>query len=127
MTKQYSGREIEGLEAKIDRHILELVDLLKTSYIAKNKAFDFGRKCQYLTLDILSDIAYSDAFGFVRTDSDVFDYIKTIEENFPTIIVVTVLPWIISMMRFPLFKVLLPNEKDKLGLGKVMSYVFVPR
>ncbi|KAH8902664.1 pisatin demethylase [Coniochaeta sp. PMI_546] len=120
----YSGREIDDLEAKIDRHILALVDLLKTSYVAKNRAFDFGRKCQYLTLDILSDIAYSDPFGFIAGDSDKFDYIKTIEENFPTIIVVTVLPWIITMMRFPLFKMLpglLPSEKDRLGLGKVMG------
>ncbi|KAB5554850.1 pisatin demethylase [Coniochaeta sp. 2T2.1] len=120
----YSGREIDDLEAKIDRHILSLVDLLKTGYVAKNKAFDFGRKCQYLTLDILSDIAYSDPFGFLESDSDRFDYIKTIEENFPTIIVVTVLPWIITMMRFPLFKMvpgLLPTEKDRLGLGKVMG------
>lgn len=121
----YSGREIDGLEAKIDRHILALVDLLAASYVARNRAFDFGRKCQYLTLDILSDIAYSDPFGFIAADADQFDYIKTIEENFPTIIVVTVLPWIITMMRFPLFKMLpglLPSEKDRLGLGKVMGY-----
>lgn len=100
-----------------------MVSLLEEGYMAKNEAFDFGRKCQYLTLDILSDIAYSEPFGFLRTDSDVFDYIKTVEENFPTIIVVTVLPWIISMMRFPLFKGLLPSERDRLGLGKVMAYV----
>ena len=122
----YSGREIEDLEAKIDRHVLALVDLLATSYVARNRAFDFGRKCQYLTLDILSDIAYSDPFGFIEADADRFDYIKTVEENFPTIIVVTVLPWIITMMRFPLFKMLpglLPSEKDRLGLGKVMACV----
>jgi cytochrome P450 len=125
----YSGREIDGLEEKIDRHVMALVELLRTSYVAKNKPFDFGRKCQYLTLDILSDIAYSDSFGFLESDSDKFDYIKTVEDNFPTIIVVTVLPWIITMMRFPLFKMLpglLPSEKDRLGLGKVMGYV-IPR
>jgi cytochrome P450 len=117
----YSGREVDDLEARIDSHILELVDLLETSYIAQNKTFDFGRKIQYLTLDILSDIAYSDPFGFVKTDSDVFDYIKTVEENFPTIIVVTVLPWLVSMMSHPMFASLLPSEKDRLGLGKVMG------
>lgn len=117
----YSGREVEDLEAKIDQHILELVDLLQNAYITKHKPFDFGRKCQYLTLDILSDIAYSDPFGFLRTDSDVYGYIKTVEENFPTIIVVTVLPWIVTMMGSPLFASLLPSEKDRLGLGKVMG------
>lgn len=103
---------------------MSLVELLETSYIAKNKPFDFGRKCQYLTLDILSDIAFSDPFGFLAADSDKFDYIKTLEANFPTIIVATALPWIITMMRFPLFKMipgLLPTAKDRLGLGKVMG------
>jgi cytochrome P450 len=126
----YSGREIDDLEAKVDRHVLELVDLLATRYIANGKAFDFGRKCQYLTLDILSDIAYSDPFGFIATDSDRFDYVKTVEENFPTIIVATELPWLITMLRFPLFKMipgLLPSDKDRLGLGKVMGYVLFPQ
>lgn len=117
----YSGREVEDLEVKIDQHILELVDLLEHQYIAKKKAFDFGRKAQYMTLDILSDIAYSDPFGFIKADSDVFDYIKTMEENFPTIIVVTVLPWLVTMMGHPIFASILPSEKDKLGLGKVMG------
>lgn len=41
----------------------------------------------------------------------------------PTIIVTTVLPWIIAMMQSPLFKSLVPSDKDSIGLGKTMAYV----
>lgn len=84
---------------------------------------DFGRKAQYFTLDVISDVAFGKAFGYLESDSDVHEYIKTTEETLPAIILVTVLPWLSRVLQSPLLKSLLPSDKDQLGLGKVMGFV----
>ncbi len=109
---QYSGKEVDGLEAKIDENVVRLLDLLETKYVAANRPFDFGRKAQYFTLDVISDLAFGQPFGDVATDSDVYEYIKTMEENMPNIIVTTVLPWLMSLLSSPLFRNMLPSDRD---------------
>jgi hypothetical protein len=39
----------------------------------------------------------------------------------PVIMVVSVLPWLSKVMMSPVFKALLPSEKDQLGFGKFMG------
>ncbi|EOO00516.1 putative cytochrome p450 protein [Phaeoacremonium minimum UCRPA7] len=121
MAAGYSGREVEGLEKKIDQTILNLINLFDSKYVSVNKPFDLGRKAQFFTLDVISTVAYGQPFGFLETDTDVYEYIKTTEENVPTIIVTTVLPWLMELLKSPLLKSLLPSEKDRLGLGKIMA------
>ena len=75
--------------------MLALIDLIHTKYTSTSsefKPFDFGRKAQYFTLDVISDIAFGEAFGDIATDSDVHEYIKTTEETLPAIILTTILP-----------------------------------
>ncbi|KAK1771973.1 pisatin demethylase [Phialemonium atrogriseum] len=121
MAAGYSGKEVENLEAKIDENLLRLINLLDTKYVSADKPFDFARKTQYFTLDVISDIAFGKPFGDVATDSDVYEYVSTMESSMPTIIVTTVLPWIIAMMQSPLFKSMVPSDKDSIGLGKIMA------
>jgi hypothetical protein len=89
--------------------------------VAQGKPFDFGRKAQYFTLDVISDIAFGEPFGFIETDSDVYEYIRTTEETIPMAMVTTVIPWLVTLLSSPTFKWLMPSEKDKLGFGKVMG------
>jgi hypothetical protein len=103
------------------------IHLISSKYASSDsdsKPFDFGRKAQYFTLDVISDVAFGEPFGFLATDSDVHEYIKTTEEVLPTIIMVTVLPWLNWLLQSPIFKAVLPSDKDQLGLGKVMGLVF---
>lgn len=72
-------------------------------------------------MDVISDIAFGQPFGFVETDSDVYEYIRTTEETIPMAMVTTVIPWLVTVLSSPTFKWLMPSEKDKLGFGKVMS------
>lgn len=94
---------------------------LLDSYVAKDQPFDLGLKAQYFTLDVISHIAFGKPFGFIETDSDVYDYIKTTEETVPMAMVTTVLPWLAKLLRSPIFKAVLPSERDPLGFGKVMA------
>jgi len=119
---QFSGREVSNLEARIDTHILALTALLETKYIAHDKPFDFAHKPQYLTLDILSDAAFSAPLGFLAADVDMFRYIENLEKNFPVLFALTVLPWVVSVIQSPLLRPLTaPCSSDAYGLGRLMG------
>jgi hypothetical protein len=81
---------------------------------------DFGRKAQYFTLDIISDLSYREPFGYLATDSDLYDYIDTTEKVLTAALMVTIFPWLNWLLRSPLLKAALPSEKDPLGLGKII-------
>ncbi|OLN95822.1 Pisatin demethylase 10 [Colletotrichum chlorophyti] len=119
MAGGYSGKEVINLEAKIDDNILRFMDLIDT-YASENKRFDFGLKAQYFTLDVISDLAFGQPFGDLTSDSDVHDYIHTTEQNMPNIVVAAVLPWLLTMLSWPLLRRLLPSESDTAGLGKLI-------
>jgi hypothetical protein len=113
------------LEEAIDRNIAAFVDFIDRNYIptpAVFNPFDFGRKAQYLTLDVISDIAFGKSFGDVQSDSDVHQYIEVSGKSLPIIILVTVLPWLNTILQSRLFKSFLPSDKDKLGLGRIIGY-----
>ncbi|RSL68941.1 hypothetical protein CEP54_002545 [Fusarium duplospermum] len=120
MSAGYGGREVENLEPKIDKNILAFIKLLR-KYADENKPIDLGRRAQFFTLDVLSDLAFGEPFGFLETDSDVYEYIKTTEETLPMVMVTTVVPWLVKVLSSPIFKSLLPSEKDRLGFGRVMG------
>lgn len=84
---------------------------------------DFGKKAQYFTLDVISDIAFGTPFGFLQTDSDVYKYIETTEKTLPMVMISTVAPFIVKIFASPLMKPALPSEKDIFGFGRVMKYI----
>ncbi|KAH8816215.1 pisatin demethylase [Xylogone sp. PMI_703] len=124
MAAGYSGKEVENLENAIDSCVESLIRLIDGKYLSttkESKPFDFGRKAQYFTLDVISNVAYGEPFGFLTTDSDVHEYIKMTEENLPSIIMVTVLPWLNWLLQLPIIKSALPSETDKIGFGKIIG------
>ncbi|KAK4153647.1 cytochrome P450 [Chaetomidium leptoderma] len=121
MIHGYSGKEVEGVEAKMDIDILSLVHLLESRYILHNKAFDFGRKAQYFTTDVIAHLAFGKPFGFISTDSDVYNYIEIIGNQFPSMSVLTLFPGLLQIFNWPLLNLLLPTAEDKAGLGKLMG------
>jgi hypothetical protein len=48
---------------------------------------DLGQKGQFFTLDVISDLAFGKAFGYLEQDADVFDYIKIIEQYIPAMLI----------------------------------------
>ncbi|KAK1476984.1 hypothetical protein CCUS01_16700 [Colletotrichum cuscutae] len=98
MAAGYSGREVQAFEQKIDDNLVRLIRLIER-YVDGRKPFDFGRKAQFFTLDVISDLAFGEPFGFVASDSDMYEYIKTTEENLPVFMGMTVVPWVIRLFR----------------------------
>lgn len=78
---------------------------------------------QYLTLDVISTIAFGRTFGFLDKDGDLFDYIKTTENSLPLMQMIALLPWLLNVLQSRLFKAFMPSSKDAVGLGKIMGLV----
>lgn len=118
---KYSGREVDGLELKVDENISRFMDLL-AKYADSHKILDLGRKVQYFTLDVISDIAFGEPFGFLETDSDVYRYIETTETALPLVMITTVVPGLVKLLASRLLKRALPSETDPIGFGRVLRY-----
>lgn len=124
VTKQYSGKTLPDLEARIDAQIASLIALLTRSYLSTPivfKPLDFARIAQYFTLDVITSVSFGRAFGYLTTDSDVHNYIKMTEDSLPVIMIVSVLPWLSKIMMSRVFKFLRPSEKDQLGFGRFLG------
>ncbi|KKZ65566.1 hypothetical protein EMCG_08591 [[Emmonsia] crescens] len=120
----YSGKGIESLQASVDTQIAKFIELLETKYLSTDtelRPVDFARKVQYLTLDVISTIAFGRTFGFLDKDGDLFDYIKTTEESLPLMQMIALVPWLVNVLQSRLFKAFLPSHTDVVGLGKVMG------
>jgi len=120
---QYSGKEVEHLEESIDQNIASLIRLIE-KYIPEKGEFsplDFGRKAQYFTLDVISNVSYGESFGYLEKDTDVNGYIQEVEKVLPAANMVTALPWINFVLQTRLVKKFLPSDKDPIGFGKLMA------
>ncbi|OAA58727.1 Cytochrome P450 [Cordyceps fumosorosea ARSEF 2679] len=118
MAAGYSGREVDGLEHKIDENIDRFMALL-TKYASSDKALDLGHKVQYFTMDVISDLAFGKPFGFLETDSDVYRYIETTERAFSVVMIAATVPVLVRVLASPLLSVV-PSEADKIGFGPVI-------
>lgn len=84
---------------------------------------DFALKAQFFTLDVLSEIAFGEAFGYLTKDKDLYDYIKTTEESLPILFIANVIPLFKMILHSPLMKRFMPHDQDPIGFGKIRGYV----
>jgi hypothetical protein len=106
--------------------VLALIKLIDSKYITTDTEYrpiDFGRKAQYFTLDVITAVAYGLPFGFLATDTDVYQYIETSEKVVPAAMMVTVFPWLNHVLTSSFMKSLLPSATDPIGFGKIIGFV----
>ena len=116
---QYSGKEIDTLESDIDERVCELVALVKKY---GGKPVDFARIAQFFTLDVLSQLAFGDKFGYMEADKDLYDYNKTAAQFMPILEWVLILPsfnWLLSSA--PMQALAAPKGTDSIGQGKIIG------
>ncbi|KAK6217500.1 pisatin demethylase [Colletotrichum tabaci] len=65
---------------------------------------------EFSILDVISDLAFDQPFGFMETDSDVYEHIKITKESLTIFMETTVF-----------CSVILASDKDRLGFGKMMG------
>ncbi|KAK3353820.1 hypothetical protein B0T25DRAFT_518806 [Lasiosphaeria hispida] len=98
MAGGYSGREVEHLGPRVDI-LLALIELLDTP---KGQALGIGRKVQYFTTGVTPDISFGQPFGFLTWDSDMHNYIASMEEQLPKMAVLTVFPRLMGLITSPI-------------------------
>ena len=84
---------------------------------------DFAEKAQFFTLDVITDIALGNSFGFIDSDSDCYSYIEKTGESLGLMMLIGVFPFLNKILHSALCRNLMPSKKDALGLGKIMRYV----
>jgi hypothetical protein len=86
------------------------------------KPLDFGRKVQYLTLDVISYAAYGKAFGYLAADEDLHQYIQTTEDMLQGAQMIAIFPWLVQVLQTGFVQQFLPSDKDAIGFGKMMGF-----
>jgi len=124
----YSGKENPTLEPSIDTHVKELIHLIRSKYATPaasnglSKPMDMSSKMQYFTLDVISHVGLGQAFGDLKADADINDYLKSSEEG----LTIGNTSWGlgISWIRdVPILgKAISPSERDERGFGKMMAH-----
>ncbi|KAL1297395.1 hypothetical protein AAFC00_004931 [Neodothiora populina] len=125
MAPGYSGKENIHIEQDIDDRLLQLYDLIENKYLSTDQDFrplDLSKTMSYFTLDVISSVAFGEAFGFIEADDDPFGYIDNLQEFLPAIILFGAYPELTQILRLPFMKFLAPKKTDKRGLGRVMGF-----
>jgi hypothetical protein len=107
-------------------NISNLIRLLESKYISTNteyKPVDFALKTQLFTLDVISNIAMGKAFGNLDADEDTSSLVKASGETLPVVILLAAFHWLANVFFEYPFKLLLPSDKDTVGLGKLIGFV----
>ncbi|EME83802.1 uncharacterized protein MYCFIDRAFT_53776 [Pseudocercospora fijiensis CIRAD86] len=127
MAPGYSGRENHHLEEEVDDRLMKMHTLINDKYLTRPdegvyKTLDLSRVTSFFTLDVISQIAFGQAFGFLDHDDDPFGYLKNLSEFLPAILVFGTYTELTNILQLPLLKAALPKNTDKRGLGRVMGF-----
>jgi len=122
---QYAGRDIDGLEATIDKHLLQYIKLIKEKYVSVDSDFrpmDLARKSSFWAMDIITDIAFGRPWGCLVKDEDVDEWFRSMELVMPTAIRASTIPWMAYLFSVPIVgKMVMPSEKDLTGAGRMLG------
>ena len=120
----YSGTNL--IEKKIITQVERLVRLIDRKFLSTDTDFrpiEFASISHIFSMDVIGDITYGKAFGFLDNGEDIFGYLKWNEDFFPIMMTVSTLPWLTSIFYKWPFILLFPNDKDKVGLGRFIAWV----
>jgi hypothetical protein len=122
---QYSGKENGGLEPGIDKQLANFITLVESKYISsatEYKPMDLASKSQYYPLDVISELGFGEAFGFLREDRDLWAYMETNDGFWPVVITLGNVPALARFMRAWPLTLLMPKSTDTAGFGAVMGF-----
>lgn len=128
----YTGKDVPGLEAEIDSVIAELVDKIHAKYAVDpadpaktTPLLDFAVMAQYFTLDAISQVAWGERLGFLRTESDLYGHmamlhdlvtVMNVASGIPHLAFIASLRWVQTMAA--------PRGKSARGIYKILPCVF---
>ncbi|KAI2778425.1 cytochrome P450 monooxygenase [Daldinia loculata] len=122
--KGYNGRENNNLEHAVDSQIAHLVDVVRRKYLSgsQTRRVDLAPLARYFTLDLITRLAYGQAFGFLDADGDLYGYTTQLDKTLKMQNLCQEVPFLkrIVLSR-PFYALFGPKPTDEEGLGKMMG------
>jgi hypothetical protein len=123
---KFNGRENEGFGfgAGIDRQLEQLFKLIDTKYCSTATDYrpvQFFQKASFFTLDVIGDISFGAAFGYLSQDQDLYQYHEIHESSLPILNIMGTMPWLAKYVQAWPLKKLMPSEHDQVGFGRLMG------
>ncbi len=107
------------MESDINERVLELIALVRKY---DGAPMDFARLAQYFTLDVLSQLAFGEKFGYMEANADLYDYNQTSANFLPLLEWITNHPsirWVLTSA--PMQALAAPKGTDSIGQGKIIG------
>ena len=101
--------------------MVELLDLIRRDYVQKNEAMDFAKLAGYFTLDVLTQIAFGQALGFLIRNEDLYDYRKSSTAFYPVMEMSSNHPTILAILNSRVMEGAAPKPTDKVGFGAIVG------
>jgi cytochrome P450 len=122
MTGAYNGKEIDNLESDIDDRILELMSLIRETYLGR--ILDISKVASYFTMDVLSTIAFGFPIGNLKANKDIYQYHDSMSQSLVPFELTNNHPFFYWLFSRPLVRWLAaPKNTDELGLGRILEVV----
>lgn len=118
---KYAGEDNPNLESSVGNRIMDLVHLIEANHLPTEgtyKVIDWAHVVQYFTMDVLTNVAFSQPFGYLKKNTDLFDYINTVRTYIP-VLDIPVVNTILSSAIVRMF--MAPTAKDRIGMVKIMG------
>ncbi|KAM7216605.1 Cytochrome P450 [Rhypophila decipiens] len=119
-----SGRGNAGLEGDINSQVKQLIRLIEEKYLSEDgelRPMELTSKTMFFTLDVISEMSFGEAFGFLKQDKDLYQFIEINDSAMPVMNFLLAVPWLTNFVyRWPL-KLALPRDGDNVGLGRLMG------
>lgn len=121
----YSGKEGVGFEPKVDQILGEFIHLMDTKYISTATDYrpvDFAQKMMFFALDVISEVGWSEALGFIRNDKDMHQHVELNNKMMPLLASFIAIPWMGSVLKTWPLSLLQPHEGNDVGFGRLMGF-----
>lgn len=130
----YSQYSIDFQQAT-DHQLSNLISLINRKYVVEpgspgrrdqlTRYMDFGQKIHFYTMDFIGEFAFGEPFGFLEKDEDVRRMTEINDLSIRLMTVAGLMPWLAGLRSTWPFRLLLPQERDKVGFGTLFGCVFI--
>ncbi|KAK8073572.1 pisatin demethylase, partial [Apiospora phragmitis] len=123
----YSGRDTPHLELCIDQQLLNLLALIRRTYLSAPEEGVFRTMSlidvtSFFTLDVISKVALGSEFGCCAQNADPYKFHEVLGEHVPKMGLTTDVPWIRRILYSSIgLRLFGPRETDKSGMGPLMK------
>jgi hypothetical protein len=136
----YSGREAPSIETSINEQIQLAIDLIRRRYLSTStgsikgdgaddqdrgsfRPLDMAKFSTYFTLDVITKVAFGEAFGCLQHDADVSGFITELQGFLPFGSFLSYIPaWLYDAVSFVLSYTRRLDESQ--GVGLLRRYIY---